>query len=45
MGKGDKRTKRGKMFRGSKGRAVPGKGSVPRKSRTQSGCQSAPRAV
>jgi ribosomal small subunit protein bTHX len=25
MGKGDKRTKRGKLFRGSKGRSVPGK--------------------
>lgn len=25
MGKGDKRTKRGKLFRGSHGNAVPGK--------------------
>lgn len=25
MGKGDKRTKRGKLFRGSKGKAVPGR--------------------
>jgi ribosomal small subunit protein bTHX len=25
MGKGDKRTKRGKLFRGTSGKAVPGK--------------------
>lgn len=25
MGKGDKRTKRGKMFRGTKGKTIPGK--------------------
>jgi ribosomal small subunit protein bTHX len=25
MGKGDKRTKRGKLFRGSRGKTVPGK--------------------
>lgn len=25
MGKGDKRTKRGKLFRGTKGKPVPGK--------------------
>jgi ribosomal small subunit protein bTHX len=25
MGKGDKRTKRGKMFRGSRGKSLPGK--------------------
>lgn len=25
MGKGDKRTKRGKLFRGSNGKSVPGK--------------------
>jgi 30S ribosomal protein S31 len=25
MGKGDKRTKRGKLFRGSRGKSVPGK--------------------
>lgn len=25
MGKGDKRTKRGKLFRGSKGKSFPGK--------------------
>ncbi len=25
MGKGDKRTKRGKLFRGTKGKSIPGK--------------------
>jgi ribosomal small subunit protein bTHX len=25
MGKGDKRTKRGKLFRGTKGKTIPGK--------------------
>lgn len=28
MGKGDKRTKRGKMFRGTNGKVIPGKKAV-----------------
>lgn len=29
MGKGDKRTKRGKMFRGTNGKSIPGKKVTP----------------
>lgn len=44
MGKGDKRTKRGKMFRGTNGKAIPGKKAVaPAKSEPKAAAK-APRA-
>lgn len=44
MGKGDKRTKRGKMFRGTNGKAVPGKKAVSATKSEPKAVAKAPRA-